>query len=590
MTDIDTNVGNYTLSELLTIVGIENEEVTEDDIMRKTDKLINQFKQKNPQLSVFFKGVRSQLLQYAAGLEYQSDDDDLGKIVVTSDDKMVEGFGNMTNEAIYPLGEKQVSDWYENENLSQADKNQENKITQRKQKIGVFGNDHAPMKRQQIATTDTFRLPVKQDSLNPNLKNTVSRFVNLDSQFRQYTSGIDSMSTDYTLDLSDTLKNALKLTLYSYQIPFSWYAIDSAYGNTCFWLVNEGQKPVVIKVPSGNYSQLNFEAQLNQSFLDAGFHFPARTKPPYPYVLGVDTPVKYNPNSGIISLFLIDGSATPVLDDSIPPVNFIITSATSIVFYDFTGVLQCNQSCTNSTNHYFNNTLGWLMGYRLPYIPVDPSGNTASCILDLNGPKYLILVIDDYNQNHVNNTLVSITQTENRLKIPSYYSPDLPSICIQPPSNIASQANLASLVAQVTLESIFDNQPPNGLLIAGKYEADYSPTQVVLPSAPRTITQAQLYTINEINKNNNNLTDYLAKAPTSSDILAIIPVKTSTGVPTGSLLVEFSGSLQNISRTYFGPVNIDRMAVKLLDDKGNVLNLNGNDWCFTLICECLYQY
>ena len=589
MTDIDTNVGNYTLSELLTITGIENEEVTEDEIMRKTDKLINQFKQKNPQLSVFFKGVRSQLLQYAAGLEYQSDDD-LGEIVVTTDDKMVEGFGNMSGEAIYPLGEKQVSDWYKNENLTQTDKNQVNKITQREQKIGVFGNDHVPMKRQQIATTDTFRLPVKQDSLNPNLKNTVSRFVNLDSQFRQYTSGIDSMSTDYTLDLSDTLKNALKLTLYSYQIPFSWYAIDSAYGNTCFWLVNEGQDPVVIKVPSGNYSQLNFEAQLNQSFLDAGFHFPARTKPPYPYVLGVDTPVKYNPNSGIISLFLIDGSANPVLDDSIPPVKFIITDKTSIVFYDFTGILQCNQSCTNSTNHYFNNTLGWLMGYRLPYIPVDPSGNTASCILDLNGPKYLILVIDDYNQNHVNNTLVSITQTENRLKIPSYYSPDLPSICIQPPSNIASQANLASLVAQVTLESIFDNQPPNGLLLAGKYEADYTPTQVVLPSAPRTITQAQLYTINEINKNNNNLTDYLAKAPTSSDILAIIPVKTSTGVPTGSLLVEFSGSLQNISRTYFGPVNIDRMAVKLLDDKGNVLNLNGNDWCFTLICECLYQY
>ena len=55
MTDIDTNVGNYTLSELLTITGIENEEVTEDEIMRKTDKLINQFKQKNPQLSVFLK-------------------------------------------------------------------------------------------------------------------------------------------------------------------------------------------------------------------------------------------------------------------------------------------------------------------------------------------------------------------------------------------------------------------------------------------------------------------------------------------------------------------------------------------------------
>ena len=95
--------------------------------------------------------------------------------------------------------------------------------------------------------------------------------------------------------------------------------------------------------------------------------------------------------------------------------------------------------------------------------------------------------------------------------------------------------------------------------------------------------------INEINKNRNNNTNHLSKAPTSPDILAIVPVKIS-GVNTGSLLVEFSGSLQDNIRTYFGPVDIDRMAVKLLDDKGNILNLNGADWCTTFICECLYQY
>jgi hypothetical protein len=30
----------------------------------------------------------------------------------------------------------------------------------------------------------------------------------------------------------------------------------------------------------------------------------------------------------------------------------------------------------------------------------------------------------------------------------------------------------------------------------------------MLPSAPRTLTNAQLYTINEINRNNNNLTNW----------------------------------------------------------------------------------
>jgi hypothetical protein len=81
----------------------------------------------------------------------------------------------------------------------------------------------------------------------------------------------------------------------------------------------------------------------------------------------------------------------------------------------------------------------------------------------------------------------------------------------------------------------------------------------------------------------------LSKAPTTSDILGILPIKT-VGLSTGSLIVEFSGSVQENIRTYFGPVDIDRMCVKLIDDKGNILNLNGSDWCVTLICECLYQY
>jgi len=578
MTSLDTNVSNYTLSELMAIIEIQD--LNPEDIIDKTNYYITKYKNKDPVLAVFFKEIQSQLLQYADGLDQDTNelsnerDRDSGKIIV-------EGFGNMSNEAVYPSGDKQVTDWYQNQNLKQGDQNQTNKITDRKQKIQVFGNSNAVMNREQIATTDTFNLPVKQDSLNPNLKNTITRFLNLDSQFRQYTSGVDSTSTDYTCDLSDTIKNALSLSLYSYQIPFSWYAIDSAYGNTCFWINDiSSNNTVAVSVPSGNYTQTGFVTALNNSFAVAGFSS-------FPAIPGATVPTNYNSNSGIITLFLHGGTWTDPLD---PSNNFTITSSTQIIFFDFTGVLQCNVNCYSKSNHFFNNTLGWLMGYRLPYYNVDISGNLASSILDLNGTKYLILVIDDYNQNHVNNSLVSISQFSNTLKMPSYYSPDLPYTCITP----AQQGNnLTELVAGVQAQSLFDNQTANsqnGLLIAGKYQQDYTSTQVVLPSAPRTLTNAQLYTINSINNNNNNLTNYLAKAPTSSDILAIIPVKTSVGVPTGSLLVEFSGSLQDNARTYFGPVNIDRMAVKLLDDKGNVVNLNGNDWCVTLIAECLYQY
>ena len=613
MTSINTNVSDYTLSELMAIVEIND--LTSDEIIENTNFYINKYKSKNPKLAIFFKNIQSQLLSYAQDLEPESndeengDDDTEGKIIVKSNDSSIEpnesaieGFTDMKNEAIFPSGEKQISDWFKNEFLTQSDTNQVDKITDRKQKIKLFNNPQVPMNREQIATTDTFNLPVKQDSLNPNLKNVINRFINLDSQFRQYTNGIDSTSTDYTCDLSDTLKNTLSLNLYSYQIPYSWYTIDNAYGNTCFWIndVNSGNT-IAISVPSGNYSTTEFQTQLNASFADAGFSG-------FAPVSGATVPVNYNANSGIITLYLNGGEWTDPLNPS-AGVVFTISYSTQIIFFDFTGSLQCNINCVNKSNHYFNNTLGWLMGFRLPYENVDLSGNAASAILDLNGPKYLILVIDDFNQNHVNNSLVSISQFNNTLKMPIYYSPDIPYTCLNP--SIQTN-NLTQLIGGVVADSLFNTQSfnakngsfipgnpssyttsiqaQNGLLIGGKYEQDYTKTQFVLPSAPRTLTNAQLYTINSINSNNNNLTNYLAKAPTSSDILAIIPVKTSTGVPTGSLLVEFSGSLQDSVRTYFGPVNIDRMAVKLLDDKGNILNLNGNDWCVSLMAECLYQY
>jgi hypothetical protein len=584
MTSINTNISDYTLSELMAIIEID--ELIPDDIVENTNYFIKKYKTKDPALSVFFKDIQSQLLQFAQGLEPETDNEDYQDKIV------VEGYANMSNDAIYPSGDKMVNDWYKNEYLTQSDENQTNKITDRKQKIQLFNNPQVPMNREQLATTDTYNLSVKQDSLNPNLKNTINRFINLDSQFRQYTSGVDSISTDYTCDLSDTIKNALSLSLYSYQISLSWYVIDKAYGNNCFWISDfNNNNKIPIYIPSGNYSQSGFVTQLNNSFLQAGFSFPARTNttlypsPPYPSpALDSNTPAYYNQNSGILSLFLTDGSYNGSFG------TFNITSNTQIIFYDFTGILQCNVNCLSKSKHYFNNTLGWIMGYRLPYYNVDVNGNTAPCVLDLNGTKYLILVIDDFNQNHVNNSLVSISQFTNSLKMPMYYSPDIPYICISPSQE---RNNLPELIAGVGVDSLFSNQTinaQNGLLIAGKYEQDYTKTQISLPSAPRTLTSAQLYTINSISINNNNLTNYLAKAPTSSDILAIIPVKTSVGVPTGSLLVEFSGSLQNSKRTYFGPVNIDRMAVRLLDDKGNVLNLNGSDWCVSLIAECLYQY
>jgi hypothetical protein len=97
MTSIDTNVSNYTLSELMAIV--ELQDLDNDSIVKNTNQLIKRFKSKKPELSVFFQAIQSQLLQYADGLKQPNDNEDEDgedgdeEADATNEKIIVEGFG-----------------------------------------------------------------------------------------------------------------------------------------------------------------------------------------------------------------------------------------------------------------------------------------------------------------------------------------------------------------------------------------------------------------------------------------------------------------------------------------------------------------
>ena len=515
---IDTNINNYTYPELLIILDLDDATDT-GLIIKKTNAYIEKYtRERNDRMIIFFNEMQAKLLDYAKQLATSGED------------------------AEYGPSQKQTDKWIKNiESLPQSNKVQTEKITDRLQKIGVYSNNHLPMNREQLGVNNTYDLPVAQDGkLNPTLKNTTQRLIVLDSFFRQESSG-PSISTDYTLDLSDHLTDVLSLRLWSIEVPLTYYVIDVNYGNTCFWVSDASGgiiNNIAISIPSGNYIPSTFVTALNDAFTEAGFTF---TSPVIP--------VSYNSSNYKITMKLNGGTYMPPVGST--TTAFIINpDTTRLIFFDPTITLQCEITCVQH-GLYLNQTLGWLMGYHISTgtIPVEAAGNTADSVLDLNGPRYFILALDDYNQNHLNNGLVSITEPSKVVKLPSYYSPDQPYIC--EPSQFGQVAQL-------------------------------------IQSSPRTLTQSQLYTINEILKNNVNNMELRAKAPTTTDVFAVIPIKQSQNG--GTLYVDFSGQLQDNRRTYFGPVDIDRMRVRLLNDKGHVVNLNGADWAITIISENLYQY
>ena len=569
MSGVDLDVDNYTISELLGI--LELDDPNSEEIMNTTNAYITRFSPSNenrPDLVVFFQEIQTRLLSYMNELE-----------------------NGENNE--YNAEDEQTQEWTTKQALTQDDPVQTDKITGRVQKIDVYNNNHLPMKREQLGVNNNFQVPVAQDSLNPNLQNITSRFIVLDSQFRQASGGSESMSTDYTLDLSEPLTDVVTLSLYSIQIPYTWYKIDYIYGNTCFWVTNQGNTFKIFIEP-GNYTPTEFCATLTNSFVNIGFTYPVSPNPDI---------VSYNSNNGKITLYLdgwIDPNGNPIIGITQYTETFDSAINPYYTFFDITGGKSCYESGTYScsasasSGRTFDSTLGWLMGFKLPIQPVFSGGNTPQGVLNLISTKYFTLVLDDFNQNRINNGLITITELSKSLPLPSYYNNSQPYICgLNVPSlpsllDINAIGNLSNITQE---EAVSMGVNPSNLFnnLQDKLDLGFGNIQQVLPSAPRTLTQAQIYTVNEIIKNRSKTISFRSKAPTNADTFGIIPLKYAS-LTTGQLYSELSGQFQDNKRIYFGPVDIDRLRVTLLDDRGNVVDLHGADWSVTLISENLYQY
>ena len=530
--DMNLNVEDYSQEDLLTLLNIQDKDtVTYNDIVNSSQGYINKFtSEDNYDLANFFQQVQNHLLE-----DIDSD--------------------GQEPENIQHTESSQLGSLWQNQNVSQkqTSPNQHNKVTDRKQQVQIYNeNDSYVMNQTQLGVNNNYELPVAQGQLNPNLKNTTSRVINIDSQYREnilpYTSNPDGPSspTNFTLDLSDPIRKAINISITSYQIPYSWYLIDADWkSNNCFYVCSN-TSPYdcsMINIASGNYTQIQLINAIQQSLDDNGLS---------------NLDISYNSTNG--KSFI----------------NNTSTNSYTITFYDPTGTYSCNQSC--KTTQKFNTNLGWVLGFRgntsynisegdpnygqMIYTILANQTITSEGLIDVFGSKYILLMLDDYQQNHLNKGLVGITPTQKNIEIPSYWNADLQ-------------------VATDSQDNIDCNIPQSGL--------SSTSTVTYVQNAPRRLTQAQLYTLNSttqarVQTQNNRLT-----SPTTSNVLALIPLKGVNNLKFGNMLID-DFNLRHAERVYFGPVDLERFRVRLVDDQGYTLNLNGNNWSCSLLTTSLYQY
>ena len=169
------------------------------NIIMKTDFYIDKFKNEGKMNMLLFLNLQKRLL-----IEYVTSDSD------SSDDENIKREFKTNNDLVN-----------DNRNLTE---------------------------RQETNIKENINIPLKKGILNPNLKNIITKIINVDSQF--HVNSIENNfllnTTNFTIDLTHPLTNVLNMKLYSIQIPFTWYNIDSAYGtdyieyNDTKYIINSG--------------------------------------------------------------------------------------------------------------------------------------------------------------------------------------------------------------------------------------------------------------------------------------------------------------------------------------------------------------
>jgi hypothetical protein len=302
--------------------------------------------------------------------------------------------------------------------------------------------------------------------MNPLKKRTLTKSLNIDTRFRDNYYG--SSSTNFNVVLPIKFSNILSMQVSSFEIPVTIYTISSKFGNNYLWLKatnNKGFKDekLSIIVPDGNYLSTDFINYLN-NYIITNKDFTNSVLLKYiTFYLNISG---NNNNSG---------SGQVVVG---------ISSTYSNNLFNFSLNFQYDINGNPDHSTPLPLKMGWLMGFRQG----DYEGNSnyvSEGIINITGPNYLYLVVDDYN-NNVNN---------------SFYSAFNSSI---------------------------------------------------------------------LNKN----------------ILARITLQTAC---TFDVLLQNNLSLITPPREYFGPVDIQRLNIQLLDEYGRVIDLNNMDYSFCLNMQMIYD-
>ena len=253
--------------------------------------------------------------------------------------------------------------------------------------------------------------------INPLLKNTILRGVNIDSRYRD--DYYDTTSTNISITLPFRLENVISYRLVSVSLPVTYYNISQRYGNNV----------IRIETYISNFTSTGFDlVNKFDLILQDGIYNTTQNSSQFstPIETEINNILNSNPNSPNVALSSVPGYNNPKLLYTINRVNgksIFAQDVTAITPYYFKIITNVGLNVTTGdvnvdydVNKGIITRLGWILGFRVsvvyssnwdgnttksPLIPEIYGSLISSSICFTKYPIYGFLAVDDFQNNVV---------------------------------------------------------------------------------------------------------------------------------------------------------------------------------------------
>ena len=299
-----------------------------------------------------------------------------------------------------------------------------------------------------------------------------------------------------------------------------------------------------------------------------------------------------------------------------------------LVWYDPKESVQqtCGTVLKTNTGKKLNSSLGYNLGFRelrtsfkkvdadslkllkdfLLDDEPDPTMYVVSTsVYDLTGTKYILLEVDDFNKNRGTGEMstMSMPNHNDKIKLPSYAKTVMPICTSAENETVFGEVNEHGEFITYRVDPKDGHKKRVNTGIKGEKmdikcrkgtntiintDLEDSNTNIRYNGVDN-LTKAQKFTLLQIaNDRRKKITDQYY-SPYSENLLYRANIERPSNIDEHSQIVIHNLYGKEFSRTYFGPVTIDKLRIRLLDDRGNPINLNGGDISLGLVFERLYQ-